>query len=192
MWDTRKILTPELFLRLGEKKKHATSRRRRICVCVARSDGATTKSTSPDYDKYGYWCSIWLHVSQIARDEFLTKRMLLSMLEKVLFIIFIRFHLFMWRFRREFASTIKKKKKYTQCRNERLHERFQQINSPYVLIVNMLRSMDRFIFRIINVFRDTTSLLQFTRNAILTATLFDYSDISWIMITENGLYLRER
>lgn len=97
-----------------KRKKSTASWRRRICVCVARSEGRCN-------DKINLaWRQIWIlmfhlviHVANCARQILtrLTKRILLSMLEKVLFIVLIRFHLFMRRFRHEFASAIKKKKR---------------------------------------------------------------------------------
>lgn len=124
--DSGTFLTP-----WREKKNTSPSRRRRICVCVARSERRCSDkinlrpTTNMDIDvPFGYTCRKLRATKVLTR---LTKRMLLSMLEKELFIVFIRFHLFMRRFRREFASQLKKKKKkkkYTQCRNERWHERF--------------------------------------------------------------------
>lgn len=58
----------------------------------------------------------------------LTKWTLLSMLERVLFIVFIRFHLFMRRFRREFASTIKHKKKRRNIHNAAMRNGTRDFN----------------------------------------------------------------
>jgi len=76
--DSGTFLTP-----WREKKKHGVAEKADMCMRSTEWRCNDKINLLPD-DKYRYWCSIWLHVSQIARQILtrLTKRMPLSMLEK--------------------------------------------------------------------------------------------------------------
>lgn len=160
-----------------KKKLDSATRGRRMYAwrkVMAQNDkinGSTT--TNMDIDVSFDHAGVFVCVADCARQILapLTKPAFCYRRWKgVLFIVFIGFHLYMRRFRSRVGvidtESGEKKKKRERDRkiiyNAGIRMRaFRRMNVSYILIVNMIRATraDRFIFRIINVFRDATSLL---------------------------------